>query len=310
MLRLLTLVSLVVVALGVGAVAALRFDLAWLLSNPSSPQTTALTPPLQAHTSSGASDGHSGKLEVPAATFDVVRIDPDRSSVFAGRAAPGSRVTILADGRPVVTAYANEDGEWAVVSEHPFTPGEHQLSLRTENGERGSSDQGQGVHISIAARPQAAAGVQSGGPAEPVSAATANSRVIAGFERMVASARSGEATQPLAAPVPITFVYNEATFTANGRRGVELLAEYLRLRHLETTTLTGHADERGSEPYNMELSRQRLEVVARYLRERGFAGKLVLIPKGKSEPFMGVDRARLPKEELFQVDRRVEFHPQ
>ena len=57
----------------------------------------------------------------------------------------------------------------------------------------------------------------------------------------------------------------------------------------------------------MQLSRNRLENVARYLRESGYAGKLVLVPKGKSEPFVNPDRSKLSKEDAFQLDRRVEL---
>ncbi|MFZ0853589.1 MAG: hypothetical protein WAO08_30885, partial [Hyphomicrobiaceae bacterium] len=68
------------------------------------------------------------------------------------------------------------------------------------------------------------------------------------------------------------------------------------------------ADERGTDVYNIELSRRRLLVVADYLRDSGFAGKLELIPKGRSEPYTGIDRRSLPREEAFQLDRRVELY--
>jgi outer membrane protein OmpA-like peptidoglycan-associated protein len=58
----------------------------------------------------------------------------------------------------------------------------------------------------------------------------------------------------------------------------------------------------------MELSRRRLDSVAHYLRESGYAGKLVLVPKGKSEPFLSPDRWRLSREDALQLDRRVELH--
>jgi outer membrane protein OmpA-like peptidoglycan-associated protein len=57
----------------------------------------------------------------------------------------------------------------------------------------------------------------------------------------------------------------------------------------------------------MELSRRRLSVVADYLRESGFVGKLELIPKGRSEPYAAIDRNALPREEVLQLDRRVEL---
>lgn len=109
-------------------------------------------------------------------------------------------------------------------------------------------------------------------------------------------------------PVPIMFVYNEAELTPEGQRGVGLLLEYVKLERLPSIELSGHADERGSDEYNMDLSRERLETVQRILREGGYEGQLKLSPKGKSEPFMGVDRSKFTQEALFQLDRRVELH--
>ena len=109
------------------------------------------------------------------------------------------------------------------------------------------------------------------------------------------------------APAPITFPYDEASVTAAGRQQAAALSDFLRQRKLDVVTLSGHADERGSDEYNMQLSRNRLESVARYLRGTGYAGKLVLLPKGKSEPVADIDRSKLSKEDSFQLDRRVEL---
>jgi hypothetical protein len=57
----------------------------------------------------------------------------------------------------------------------------------------------------------------------------------------------------------------------------------------------------------MTLSKERLETVARYLKDGGFNGELELVPKGKREPFTGVVRSQYPQEELYQLDRRVEL---
>jgi outer membrane protein OmpA-like peptidoglycan-associated protein len=110
-----------------------------------------------------------------------------------------------------------------------------------------------------------------------------------------------------AIPGPITFIYNEATFTDKGRMAAAALAQYLTMRQSVFATLSGHADERGSDQYNMALSQERLAAVADYLRAQGFAGRLQLIPKGKTEPYTGVDRHALPREDAFQLDRRVEL---
>jgi outer membrane protein OmpA-like peptidoglycan-associated protein len=217
----------------------------------------------------------------------------------------------LANGRPIATAKASETGDWSIVAEYPFAAGEYQLTVTARLGEQGAVVQGQTVSMTVAkgARVAAASPVSkkeappAGKRAEPGSA-----KAVSELERMVVSARSGNPGQAVSLPVPITFVYDEANFTPEGRRAAALLSEYLQLRKLDNVILTGHADERGSDRYNMELSQLRLESVARYLRENGYAGKLELLPKGKSEPYTGIDRSLLPKDQVFQLDRRVELH--
>ncbi len=132
--------------------------------------------------------------------------------------------------------------------------------------------------------------------------------------RVAAAAPAGQvrASPPppprAAPPIPITFVYREAAFTDDGRRAVGLLLEYLKLKKLAAVSLSGHADEIGGDVYNLALSKDRLDAVSRFLRDGGYAGRLDLVPKGKSEPFAGVDRSRLTEDEAHQLDRRVELH--
>ena len=108
-------------------------------------------------------------------------------------------------------------------------------------------------------------------------------------------------------PVPVTFVFNEANLTGEGRKAAGLLLEYLRIKRFPKITLTGHADERGTDALNLALSAQRLQTVARFLREGGFDGRLELVPKGKTEPYSGVVRGDFSQEDLYQLDRRVEL---
>jgi outer membrane protein OmpA-like peptidoglycan-associated protein len=210
-------------------------------------------------------------------TFDVVNIDPQGASVFAGQAPTNSSVSVLANGREVATATADETGAWAIVTERKLAAGDYEFSLSARSPQHGVTA-GQSVRMVLA-------------PAAP----------------HVASSATPEAVSPLSIPAPITFVYNDTTFTAQGWRAADLLAKRLIEQQPAMVSLSGHADERGSDPYNMELSRRRLSVVADYLRDCGFAGKLELIPKGKSEPYTAIDRNALPKEEVRQLDRRVEL---
>jgi outer membrane protein OmpA-like peptidoglycan-associated protein len=228
--------------------------------------------------------GEAKDADQPESKFDVVRIDPEGASVFAGRAPPNSQVTILANGRPVAEAKADDSGAWAAVTERGFAPAEYQLSLRAKPADGGAATDGQRVRLAVAPTAR---------------------KALPAPAREVASARAVPAAR--AAPAPITFVYNAATFTSEGWKAADLLAKYLASQRPAAVSLSGHADERGSDRYNMELSRQRLDAVAGYLRENGFAGKLELTPKGKSEPYAGIDRRSLPIERAFELDRRVEL---
>jgi outer membrane protein OmpA-like peptidoglycan-associated protein len=217
------------------------------------------------------------KIDEPRLAFDVVRIDPQGSSVFAGQAPPNSSVSILANGRALATATADETGAWAIVTDRKITAGEHEFSLGAVS-KQGAVTAGETVQI-VVAPPAAVTSIP-----EP-------------------TARTAQSS-----PAPITFVYNDTTFTTDGRRAAELLAKHLISQQPATVSLSGHADERGSDAYNIELSRRRLLVVADYLRDNGFVGKLELIPKGRSEPYTAIDRRSLAREDAFQLDRRVELY--
>jgi outer membrane protein OmpA-like peptidoglycan-associated protein len=108
-------------------------------------------------------------------------------------------------------------------------------------------------------------------------------------------------------PVPIKFVFREAEFTDDGRKAAQLLLEYLLLKQPPSLRMSGHADERGTHDFNMNLSADRLESVATFLRAGGYAGHVVLIPRGDTEPFKGVDRSLVPRDQLYDLDRRVEL---
>ncbi|HEX7075387.1 MAG TPA: OmpA family protein [Hyphomicrobiaceae bacterium] len=238
-----------------------------------------------------------GSATSPA--FDVARISPDGWSVFAGTAPPNSHVTVTADGEPVGTAQADERGEWSLVTDHEFASKDPILGLSASPGEPAQQMAGAGYR-----QPEAKA---AAGGLDP------SASMMQNFESLVAAARDPEqpsrsqAAMHAPLPVPIQFVFREATFTENGRKAMELLLEYLKIKQPESVVLTGHADERGSDSFNLELSRERLDAVVKYLREHGFTGNLVLIPKGSSEPYRGIDRSSLDRETLWQLDRRVEL---
>jgi len=69
--------------------------------------------------------------------FDVARVGARGMLVTAGRAAPGSEVTLLDSGREIGRARADARGEWVILPPDPMPPGMRELSLsaRSAGGE-------------------------------------------------------------------------------------------------------------------------------------------------------------------------------
>ena len=404
------------------------------------PSATKQQKPTAAKATAGIPGGETAAETVDETqpAFDISRIDPDGTSVFAGRAEPLAKVTILEDGSAIGTAQADENGEWTFATEHKFASADPKIGLTAQPAS--ASQKSAEGNKKIAAltgdqgdKSQGATGVPSNSSQEaeptPRSAKSVTSRMLKDLESMVDTARvaaqkkadeaktqdtqstegtaraavsaateevpartedrpsasetvaakdepvrteartaaanddataakmplrpeagtttyeaaatlterpaatekaepasTGSASVTMAAvsppaqvtpsvepaarksvPIPITFVFNESIFTGDGEKAAALLLEYLNLKQFSKVSLTGHADERGSNSLNMNLSRDRLDAVARYLKQRGFDGELELTPKGETEPYTGLDRSKYPKEELFQLDRRVEL---
>ncbi len=286
----------------------------------------------------GVNSTDSGSKPDRAATLSIARISSDGPSVFGGTAAPGTLVTVLDGSTPVATATANANGDWSLVTEYKFANTDPKISLRVADAsEKGNatpqtlldstppstgpkvSDQTppavrllkefEGVVASAreeAKQRDTASSVKEGAAKKPQSAELLASPQ-APPEAAKGSTPSGSRPSITTTPVPMTFVYNEATLTPEGRGAARLLLEYLMLKKFASVTLSGHADERGLPDYNMELSRQRLIIIEHLLRDGGYQGRLDLLPKGATEPFRGVDRSRYPPEQLMQLDRRVEL---
>ena len=97
-------------------------------------QTAALPP------QAGGAPASGPGLEPPS--FDVVRVEPNGDAVMAGRAPPGSAITITDNGETFGQATSNPRGEWTFVSERPLAPGSHEISLYADtlDGQRLESE--------------------------------------------------------------------------------------------------------------------------------------------------------------------------
>lgn len=272
-----------------------------------------------------------------ALAIEVARIDADGVSVLAGRAPAGRHVSILANGREVASAIASDQGQWSAVISGQFVAGPLELSLTARSldkaaggkpGEQARETRSASVWLVVPKGEGRTAQAVDGRPrreasgtirqaaavtAVPTTTPVPAAREMARFEALVDRARDGGTSDAIAAvsrspiPVPITFHTGAATMTGHGIDAAALLAEYLRLLSPKGIVLSGHADSRGPDGYNMELSRRRLEAIEQYLRGQGYKGQLALLPKGEQEPYQAVDRARLGRQEAWQADRRVEL---
>lgn len=115
--------------------------------------------------------------------------------------------------------------------------------------------------------------------------------------------------KPERVAVPINFRTNSAELTEKGRYFARDMATYLDEQRPENITLFAHTDPRGSEEYNLELSRRRGEAVKRFLQDQGVTQPIRVEAMGESRPFLldSRDRDRHTPEELWQMDRRVEL---
>ena len=119
--------------------------------------------------------------------------------------------------------------------------------------------------------------------------------------------RSVRGIAPQAVPVPITFEYAKTTFTPIGEQAVRELADALKEQRPARIRLVGHTDIRGSDETNMKLSAARAEAVAAYLKQAGIATMIETAGVGSSEPIKLMDSAGLSQDDIYALNRRVEF---
>jgi peptidoglycan-associated lipoprotein len=101
---------------------------------------------------------------------------------------------------------------------------------------------------------------------------------------------------------PVHFGFNEHTLTPDAQTELGKDAECIKKGGLQFT-LEGHADERGTDEYNMQLSQKRAASVRKYLVDLGVAGgALDTVGYGEAKP------ARPGSgEDVWAANRRVEF---
>jgi peptidoglycan-associated lipoprotein len=102
---------------------------------------------------------------------------------------------------------------------------------------------------------------------------------------------------------PIYFAYDQSTLSTEGKSICEGIGALMKEVPEITARIEGHADERGTNEYNLALGERRAQTVQQYLTSYGVGGsRLSVISYGEEKPAMeGQD------ESSWSKNRRAEF---
>ena len=123
-------------------------------------------------------------------------------------------------------------------------------------------------------------------------------------ERMEADARARASAAARAAIEAVTlFDYDQSDLAADARAILDAKLPVLRANPGMRLRISGHADERGSDEYNLALGQRRAAAVKRYLTDQGIdGGRLDIVSYGEERP-----ASEGGSEEAFRKNRRAEF---
>jgi peptidoglycan-associated lipoprotein len=101
----------------------------------------------------------------------------------------------------------------------------------------------------------------------------------------------------------IKFDYDQATIRQNDENTLDRKAAVLAANPTVKLTISGHADERGSDEYNLALGNRRAAAAKRYLQNKGIdASRMDVVSYGEERPLNpGHD------ESAYAQNRRDEF---
>jgi outer membrane protein OmpA-like peptidoglycan-associated protein len=122
--------------------------------------------------------------------------------------------------------------------------------------------------------------------------------------------RSVRGIVPLAIPVPITFEYRKTAFTGVGEDAARELLDALKEQVPSRIILVGHTDVRGTAEFNLKLSHERADAVASFLQQNGISVPIETEGKGANEPMHLSDSSGLSQEDIYALNRRVEWRRQ
>jgi outer membrane protein OmpA-like peptidoglycan-associated protein len=113
--------------------------------------------------------------------------------------------------------------------------------------------------------------------------------------------------EPTVVPLPIQFETASAVLSPIGQKAANELLDALRSQHPAQLTIVGHTDERGGDEYNLRLSESRVKAVKKFLVDAGITAQITTIAKGKRDPLKVDGLSDLSREEIWSLNRRVEW---
>ncbi|WP_188259989.1 LysM peptidoglycan-binding domain-containing protein [Azospirillum tabaci] len=138
--------------------------------------------------------------------FDIVRVAPDGATVMAGRATPGSSVTVHDGERSLGSVNADARGEWVLLPDQPLAPGARELSLSEKTTPTAEPTPSERVVVVVVPDPPpATGGASSETPTGPLAVAVPRGGLGDGLGSTVLQAPKGPAapaTRGVAAPPP------------------------------------------------------------------------------------------------------------
>lgn len=134
--------------------------------------------------------------------FDVLRVEPDGSTVIAGNAAPGSKLEIVSGDKVIATLDVDPTGDFAAVLDQPLPPGDHSLQLKATGTDGKAVTSDEVATISVPADPNGKLLAMVSKPGEASRLITLPESVNSGAkqERVAASEAAPAANAPAAAP--------------------------------------------------------------------------------------------------------------
>jgi len=120
-------------------------------SGSSNDTTVASNPPKAGITddAGGTQPVDGGNTASGGPSFDLLRVEPDGSTVIAGRAQPGAKVDIMDKDKSLLSTKADNTGSFVAVFDKPLAPGNYQLTIKSTGKDKATKTSADVATVSV-----------------------------------------------------------------------------------------------------------------------------------------------------------------